>query len=400
MFKFFYAKEAEQYLFYRIPQMLFTEEKFRLMSCEAKVLYGLLLDRVGLSRRNGWADDEGRLYIYFTQDEACEKLNVGKNKITRIFIELEKVGLIQRQKQGLCKPTKIYVLNFAESDDDTSEDETEIVSADEDNCNTSDLTENQSSDFSETTVRTSQEQTSGLPESKSPDSPKVKVRTPQKQKSGLPKSKSPDSPKTNPNHTDINHTDNNHTDYQSNLSIRHQSDNAICMSKADRKEKCDRWSDEERNSYLSYIRQNLGYDEILQTVGMDKSVLDMAVQIILEAYNPQNEYIVIQGQSYPQTVVREKFDKLDSTHIGYVWQCLQETVKTQKIRNLRKYLQTCLFNAPDTIDFYYDNQRQCDSNSALNSYSVSKSQPKTEKRKTSYDISFLENPKNWMYFLD
>ena len=155
MFKFFYAKEAEQYLFYRIPQMLFTEEKFRLMSCEAKVLYGLLLDRVGLSRRNGWADDEGRLYIYFTQDEACEKLNVGKNKITRIFIELEKVGLIQRQKQGLCKPTKIYVLNFAESDDNIPEDETEIVSADEDNCNTSDLTENQSSDFSETTVRNS-----------------------------------------------------------------------------------------------------------------------------------------------------------------------------------------------------------------------------------------------------
>ena len=158
--------------------MLFTEEKFRLMSCEAKVLYGLLLDRVGLSRRNGWADDEGRLYIYFTQDEACEKLNVGKNKITRIFIELEKVGLIQRQKQGLCKPIKIYVLNFAESDDDTPKDETKIVSADEDNCNTSDLTENQSSDFSETTVRTSQEQTSGLPESKSPDSQKAKVRTP------------------------------------------------------------------------------------------------------------------------------------------------------------------------------------------------------------------------------
>ena len=359
-----------------------------------------MLDRVGLSRRNGWADDEGRLYIYFTQDEACEKLNVGKNKITRIFIELEKVGLIQRQKQGLCKPIKIYVLNFAESDDDTPEDETEIVSADEDNCNISDLTENQSSDFSETTVRNSQEQTSGLPESKSPDSLKVKVRTPQKQKSGLPKSKSPDSPKTNPNHNNINHNNKNHTDYQSNLSIHHQPDNAVRMSKADRKEKCDRWSDEERNSYLLYIRQNFGYDEILQTVGMDKSVLDMAVQIILEAYNPENEYIVIQGQSYSQTVVREKFEKLDSTHIRYVWQCLQETVRTQKIKNLRKYLQTCLFNAPDTIDFYYDNQRQYDSDSALNSYSVSKSQPKMEQHKASYDISFIEDPKNWKYFLD
>ena len=185
------------------------------------------------------------------------------------------------------------------------------------------------------------------------------------------------------------------------------------MSKADRKEKFDRWSDEERNSYLSYIRQNLGYDEILQivdmdksvlilqTVDMDKSVLDMAVQIILEAYNPENEYIVIQGQSYSQAVVREKFKKLDSRHIRYVWQCLQETVRTQKIKNLRKYLKTCLFNAPDTIDFYYDNQRQYDSNySAFNSYSVSKSQPKMEKQKASYDISFIEDPKNWKYFLD
>ena len=162
------------------------------------------------------------------------------------------------------------------------------------------------------------------------------------------------------------------------------------MSKADRKEKCDRWSDEERNSYLSYIRQNLGYDEILQTVSIDKSVLDMVVQIILEAYNPENEYIVIQGQSYSQTVVREKFEKLDSTHIGYVWQCLQETVRTQKIKNLRKYLQT----------FYYDNQRQYDSNSAFNSYSVWKGQPKIEKQKASYDISFIEDPKNWKYFLD
>ena len=378
MFKFFYAKGAEQYLFYRIPQMLFTEEKFRLMSCEAKVLYGLLLDRVGLSRRNGWADDEGRLYIYFTQDEASEKLNVGKNKIIKIYLELEQVGLIQRKKQGFGKPTKIYVMNFAESDDETLENEKGNEDIDnEDTC-----------------------EMSGLPQNKPQDFPETNVRTSSKQTSGLPKNKPQDFPKTNPNHTNINHNNKNHTDYQSNLSIHAQSKNAVRYDKADRKEKFDRWSDEERNSYLSYIRQNLGYDEILQTVDMDKSVLDMVVQIILEAYNPENEYIVIQGQSYSQAVVREKFEKLDSRHIRYVWQCLQETVRTQKIKNLRKYLQTCLFNASDTIDFYYDNQRQCDDNSVLNSCSILESQPKTEKRKASYDISFVEDPKNWKYFLD
>ena len=156
MFKFFYAKEAEQYLFYRIPQMLFTEEKFRLMSCEAKVLYGLLLDRVGLSRRNGWADDEGRLYIYYTQDEACEKLNVRKNKIIKIYLELEQTGLIQRKKQGFGKPTKIYVMNFAESDDETLGNET--GNEDED-CEMSGLPQSKPQDFPETNVRTSLKQT-------------------------------------------------------------------------------------------------------------------------------------------------------------------------------------------------------------------------------------------------
>ena len=162
MFKFFYAKEAEQYLFYRIPQMLFTEEKFRLMSCEAKVLYGLLLDRVGLSRRNGWADDEGRLYIYFT-----------------IYLELEQVGLIQRKKQGFGKPTKIYVMNFAESDDETLENEKGNEDIDnEDTC-----------------------EMSGLPQNKPQDFPETNVRTSSKQTSGLPKNKPQDFPKTNPNHT-------------------------------------------------------------------------------------------------------------------------------------------------------------------------------------------------------
>ena len=149
------------------------------MSCEAKVLYGLLLDRVGLSRRNGWADDEGRLYIYFTQGEACEKLNVRKNKIIKIYLELEQVGLIQRKKQGFGKPTKIYVMNFAESDDETLENEKGNEDIDnEDTC-----------------------EMSGLPQNKPQDFPETNVRTSSKQTSGLPKNKPQDFPKTNPNHT-------------------------------------------------------------------------------------------------------------------------------------------------------------------------------------------------------
>lgn len=69
MYDYFYGAEAEQFSFYRIPKVLFTEERFRSVSAEAKVLYGLLLDRMSLSCKNGWLDKEGRVYIIFTIEE-------------------------------------------------------------------------------------------------------------------------------------------------------------------------------------------------------------------------------------------------------------------------------------------------------------------------------------------
>ena len=112
MFDFFYGNEAEQYQFYRVPQALFTDEKFSKISCESKLLYGFLLDRCGLSRKSKWCDEDGKLYVFFKQEEAIEKLNIGKNKAVKIFDELEQTGLIIRKKQGQGKPTRIYVKNF------------------------------------------------------------------------------------------------------------------------------------------------------------------------------------------------------------------------------------------------------------------------------------------------
>ena len=68
-FSYFYNDQAEKFAFYRIPQMLFTDERFTSLSTEAKFLYGLMLDRISLSRRNGMTDKLNRVYIYFTLDE-------------------------------------------------------------------------------------------------------------------------------------------------------------------------------------------------------------------------------------------------------------------------------------------------------------------------------------------
>ena len=109
---YFYGPQAEQFAFYRIPKVLFTDPAFRGISTDAKVLYGLLLDRMSLSARNNWLDDAGRVYIIFTVEEVMDALCCADNKATRLLRELEGVELIERKRRGLGKPSLIYVKNF------------------------------------------------------------------------------------------------------------------------------------------------------------------------------------------------------------------------------------------------------------------------------------------------
>ena len=114
-FDYSYGNQAEQFAFYRIPKQLFTNPAFSKLSSDAKVLYGLMLDRMSLSIKSGWKDPDEKIYIYFTLSEIQEFMNCGHNKGVRILAELDSekgIGLIKRVRQGMGKPTKIYVMNF------------------------------------------------------------------------------------------------------------------------------------------------------------------------------------------------------------------------------------------------------------------------------------------------
>jgi len=115
IFNYFYNNQAEKFAFYRIPKTLFTDERFSMLSIEAKLLYGLMLDRMGLSRVNGLIDTLNRVYIYFTLDEVMECFHCAREKANKLIAELDArgIGLIETKRQGLGKANIIYVKDFS-----------------------------------------------------------------------------------------------------------------------------------------------------------------------------------------------------------------------------------------------------------------------------------------------
>lgn len=105
-FKYFYGTEADQFSFYRIPKALFTNDCFKDLSSDAKILYGLMLDRMSLSIKNQWFDEENRAYIYFSIEDIMELLNCGRNKAVKSLQELDDekgIGLIEKRRLVLCQ---------------------------------------------------------------------------------------------------------------------------------------------------------------------------------------------------------------------------------------------------------------------------------------------------------
>ena len=115
-FDYFYGMQADTYSFYRIPKILFTDKIFKVLSCEAKVLYGLMLDRMSLSIKNKWFDEQGRVYSIFTVQDVREHMGCCRQTAINLLAELDcdkGIGLIEKKRIGFGKANIIYVKNFA-----------------------------------------------------------------------------------------------------------------------------------------------------------------------------------------------------------------------------------------------------------------------------------------------
>ena len=275
VFDYFYEEQSESYSFYRIPKMLFTEEIFEALSTDAKVLYGLLLDRISLSRENGWLDDAGRVYVYYTIKSVKKSMRCANTKACGLLRELDEFGLIERKKQGLGKPTIIYVKDF------TRFRKAELLGSD-------------------------------------------------KQNSVILHTGTLDNRKSERNKTEKNNTESNKT-------------NPI-LSGADK-------DMDERTSYRNYLNSQLDMEIMYERYPYDRETLDAIMDLMLDVVCSNRKTIRISGDDKPLSVVKSQFLKINFMHIEYVMDCMKKN--PAKVRNIKQYLLAAIYNAPLTMQSYY-----------------------------------------------
>lgn len=371
MFDFFYGSDSEQYQFYRVPQVLFTDDRFKSISCEAKLLYGFLLDRTSLSKKSKWVDADGKTYVFYKQENAQESLNIGKDKAVKIFVELENIGLIIRKKQGQGKPTKIYVMNFSKP---ISKSNTKVLQR------IKSLTECKSKNKTSGITSKTAVQTSEKPKS---EEKRAEVKTSKKPKSELdcsstiPKSRllknrSLDFDKaevlTSENqsyiHTEINHTENSNT-YPSIYHITET--NGKSQPKSENPSSDGLIDRSNPNSEISIyknaiveVKLQIEYMYLIENHQHESAFLDLIVNLMAEVYglaktNPSSS-VPINGINKSIELVADQLKKIDSEHIEYLIDKIGSLAKTKRIKNPRSYLLSCLYNAPTTMELDTDLQ--------------------------------------------
>ena len=298
-FSYFYGEESEQFSYFRIPRLLVRSKRFKTLSTDAKLLYGLMLDRMGLSAKHGWYDELGRVYIYYTLDEIQTDLMCGHNKAVRLLAELDTgkdgFGLIERVKQGQGRPAKIYVKKFTTTDVPETPLSAPIL------------------DFPDSEIQTSQNQTSSLPLLGSQDFPKREA-----------------------SYLDNNYPDSSYPDPSISPAKQPGGDGRLI----------ERWSLKER------VKEQIEYDALCTQYAAED--VDALVELIAEMQSSTADAVRLGKDQIPIEIIKERFRQLNQMHVAYVLDSLRTT--TTQINNIKAYLLTALYNAPTTMGFFYSAQ--------------------------------------------
>ena len=349
---YFTCVQAEQYSFFKYPHLLNRHPVYnKYLRDGSKIIYGMLLERMELSRRNGWIDENGHVYIIYTNKELCEDLNYGHGKVTECLKELKDIGLIVIKRRPNAAQL-IYVMDFMsitnariknaekQTFDDHPKDINDDSSSDDNNINTPETakqTEVRKSDF-----RKSENRHSGDP------------------KTGIPEIRKSAPNKTNID-TDIhNKTDNNKTDidlsiYQSDTDTSvHNKAASQPIDRMDGKDTDQKQVRQQKNHaiYKSLILSNIDYEKSFASDPHDKDLVDEIVELMTDTVCGNSDTVRVNGQDMDGDTVRSRLLKLNQEHIQYVLDALSKT--STDVKNIRAYLLTTLYNSYTTITTYWD----------------------------------------------
>lgn len=333
-FDYFYGNEAEQFTFYRIPKILITSPHFKKISDSAKLLYGLMLDRMSLSIRNGWLDDDNRAYIFFTTNDVMEQMCCGTEKATKMLTELDSekgIGLIERVKQGQGKPAIIYLKKFYEL---------------EDTARSTKLSEIESQDFQESKVKTFENRKTRLSKIESQDFWKSKNKTFENRKSGLSEIESLEFRKSKCNYNNINNTDINYI-----YPINQDNYNIQNSDTQTEEEWIDRYT-----KTVDEIKKQIDYDYLINHA--ERDIVDEVVNIMAEVMTVYRPKYKIEGDFIEYNAVVNRFRQITAQKLEIC--LLAYSRKIQRIKNPKAYWISTLYNIPLTSGIVLQNMINSD----------------------------------------
>ncbi|WP_302810478.1 replication initiator protein A, partial [Eubacterium ventriosum] len=284
-FDYYYGAQAEQFNFIRIPKAMIVDPMFADLSVNAKLLYGVLLDRMNLSMKNRWFDSENRVYIIYQIAEIMEDFNFSKKTAVRYLNELENFGLVEKKRRGLGLPSLLYVKNFVVFQDHSESDDTDFDDvAEDDNLNENMETSRGIQGETSRGVRTYTSRSVDMETSKG-----VQKETLRGAKSELQEvtKRGPLISKTNSNNININNTK--------------ESNNIL--SNPIVKNAVDRMGREEESLFEKYtkmVKDNIDYDVLISRHYLEKSMIDGMVNLIVETIISENDYIIISSTKFPK----------------------------------------------------------------------------------------------------
>ncbi len=357
-YSYYYGEEAEQFNFFRLPKKLIRDRRFKSISSDAKILYGVLLDRMSLSMRCGWVDEENRVYIIYTIKDIMEEFECGEKTAIKFLGELGKAGLVEKKRQGQGKPNLLYVKNFnaaidvEESPGNAAGDSMEKAGEKQDMIsNTGQEGIPEYGSEGGVFEKTSQDSTGGLHPFQNCTNVQVKNCTNVQAKNctnvqakNCKNVQVKNCTNVQPNKTEYTETE--YKDIYTHPSIYPSTGH----SAPEHGRKGDDRGDRLRVA-IDFFREKLSFDALLADCPERRPELDGILQILAETYCTSRRTVRIGPEEIPADIVRQQLAKLDMPHIQYVLESLKRC--SEPIKNVRAYLLTCLYNATLTMGLYH-----------------------------------------------